>query len=323
MTSFAGTAGVARRVRAHFVCAFAVAATIIAVGGLSTAPVHATSIAILVNDDPITEYDIVQRSKLITATSGGKVTGNAKQRAIDELIDEKLKMQAARRMGISIASEQIDTAFGTIATRVKLSPSEFSSALQQIGVNPATLKKRLEADMSWRDVVRARFNSSVNIRDRDIETALARKGEEVPTTTEELGLQQIIFIIPKNSSADFIRQRKSDAQSFRSQYTGCAGARELARSFRDIVVKDTVRRNSSDLAPIVLESLKEVPVDGVSAPNETPTAVELIAVCDRVEFKDDAAARKQVQAELMNEQGERLSRRLLIDLKQAAVIEYR
>ena len=289
----------------------------------AAAPASASSIAVLVNDDPITEYDISQRTKLISATSGGSSTANARQRAIDELIDEKLKLQAANKLGVNVSPQEIDQAYGAIATRVKLSTSQFSQALQQIGVNPATLKKRLEADLTWRNVVRARFNSSVNIRDRDIETALARKGEEMPTTTEELELQQIILIIPENSSADYKRQRTRDALSFKQQYTGCDSAREVAKNFRDIVVKDKVRRNLSDLGPLIGDSLKGVPVNGLTAPNETDAAVEMLGVCDRQEVQDDTAARKQVQAELMNEQGERLSRRMLIDLKQSAVVEYR
>jgi peptidyl-prolyl cis-trans isomerase SurA len=281
----------------------------------------ASSIAILVNDEPITEYDISQRQKLISATNRG--AGNVKQRAIDELIDEKLKMQAAHRLGIVVDSAQVDQAFGAIATRVKLSPAQFSQALQQIGVNPATLKKRLEADLSWRDVVRARFSRSVNIRDRDIEAALARKGEELPETTIELELQQIILIIPEGSTAAYIRQRKADAESYKAKYTGCESARDLAKSFRDIVVKESVRRNIADLGPAIAERMKDVDVGGISGPNETKSALELIGVCDRQEVQDSSAAKKQIQSELMNEQGERLSRRLLIDLKQSAVIEYR
>jgi peptidyl-prolyl cis-trans isomerase SurA len=286
-------------------------------------PVGATTIAVLVNDDPITEYDIAQRSRLITVTSGGQGGGDLRQRATDELIEERLKMQEARRLGVIVASAEVDDAYGSIATRVKLSPSQFSQALEQMGVNPATLKKRLEADLSWRDVVRARFSSSVRIRDRDIEAAMSRKGEEMPTTTEELALQQIIFIIPSGSSAAFINQRKQDSQRFKSQFNGCDGARELAKSFRDIVVRDTVRRNTSELSPLVVDSLKNVPINGLSPPNQTASAIEFLAVCERTVVDDDSAARKQVQSELMNEQGDRLSHRLLIDLKQSAVVEYR
>lgn len=174
MTTLASRIGFWRSRRISTVTVIA-AALLAAFISLPTTQAAASSIKILVNDDPITEYDIAQRSRLIKATSGGRVKGNLRQTATNELIDEKLKLQASRRLGVSVSSEQIDQAFGAIATRVKLSPSQFVQALKQLGVNPATLKKRLEADLSWRDVVRTRFNSSVNIRDRDIETALARE----------------------------------------------------------------------------------------------------------------------------------------------------
>lgn len=284
-------------------------------------PAAASTIKILVNDSPITEFDISQRVKLLNAT--GNRSGNAQQAAIDELIEEKLKMQEARRLGVSASASAVDNAFNTIASRVNLSPAQFSQALNQMGINPATLKKRLEADIAWSDVVRARFQREVRIRDRDIETALAKKGEQATTAAHEMVLQQVLFIIPAGSSNDFIRQRTRDAEDFRAKYTGCDTARDLARNYRDIVVKDNVRRASTELPPPVAEILKSVPVGKASPPNKTTNAVEMIGVCDSKEIQSDAAARQQIESQMMNEQGERLARRLLIDLRQTAVIERR
>ncbi len=284
-------------------------------------PAAASTIKILVNDSPITEYDISQRVKLLNAT--GNRSGNAQQAAIDELIEEKLKMQEARRLGVTASGSAVDNAFNTIASRVNMSPAQFSQALGQMGINPATLKKRLEADIAWSDVVRARFQREVRIRDRDIETALAKKGEEATTAAQDLVLQQVLFIIPAGSSDDFIRQRTRDAEDFRAKYSGCDTARELARNYRDIVVKENVRRSSTELPPAVSQILTQVPVGKASAPNKTNNAVEMIGICDRKETQSDAVARQQIESQMMNEQGERLARRLLIDLRQTAVIERR
>ena len=65
-----------------------------------------------------------------------------------------------------------------------------------------------------------------------------------------------------------------------------------------------------DGSSLRLEENAEITLEELSADSVTKKIAE-------------SAARKQVRAELMNEQGERLSRRLLIDLKQSAVIEYR
>lgn len=299
------------------------AAAALVAAGLAAGPriAAASSIKILVNDSPITEYDISQRVKLLNAT--GNRGGNVQQAAIDELIEEKLKLQEARRLGINVQAGAVEQAFSTIAGRVNMSIAQFSQALEQIGVNPATLKKRLEADIAWSDVVRSRFRREVRVRDRDIETALEKKGEQATETQHEMTLQQILFIIPSGSSGDYIRQRTRDAEDFRAKYTGCDAARELARSYRDIVVKDNVRRNSAELPQPVAQTLASVDVGKVTPPNKTDNSVEMIAVCDRKEVQNTVAARQKIESEMMNEQGERLARRLLIDLRQTAVVERR
>ena len=58
----------------------------------------------------------------------------------------------------------------------------------------------------------------------------------------------------------------------------------------------------------------------VTRPRKTANALEMYAVCSRREVEDDTAARKEAQNELMNERGQVLARRLLIDLKQSALI---
>ena len=51
-------------------------------------------VAIVVNGDPITVYDIEQRTKLMQIAGSQKVP--ASEQAIDELIADKLKLSAAK-----------------------------------------------------------------------------------------------------------------------------------------------------------------------------------------------------------------------------------
>src|SRR5476651_1960478 len=55
---------------------------------------HAQIVA-LVNGDPITALDIAQRSRLNQLSAQGKVP--ARQEVLDELIDDKLKVQLGKR----------------------------------------------------------------------------------------------------------------------------------------------------------------------------------------------------------------------------------
>lgn len=289
-------------------------------GGVLTGPAAASSIAVLVNDEPITEYDIAQRLRLIQATSGG---GGSRSQATEELVEERLKLQAARRLSIAVSQSEIDGAFGRIASSVNLSPSQFVQALGQIGVHESTLKNRLRADLAWRDVVRSQLRQEVSIREPDVQAALAERGEAANTTSVEMSIRQIMFVVPSNSSQEYVRRRQQEANQFRSQFTGCDGARDLARNFRDTVVRPEIRRSSADLSPELRDRLVNLGEGEISQPSVTDEAVELVAVCNRREVQDMAETRAEIEESMIGEQGERLARRLLIDLKQAAIIEYR
>src|ERR1700757_4385750 len=56
---------------------------------LGAPPLHAQSVAVMVNGEPITDYDIEQRSKLLFLSTHKKPT---RQEVIDELIDDKVKI---------------------------------------------------------------------------------------------------------------------------------------------------------------------------------------------------------------------------------------
>lgn len=298
----------------------AVAMAVALATALALSPAQATSIVVLVNDEPITEYDVAQRTRLIQATTGGQ---GGRQQAVDELIEEKLKLQAARRLSVSVSESELDSAFNRIATQVNLSPAQFRQALAQIGVNPETLRDRLRGDLAWRDVVRSQLQREIDIRERDIEAALVRRGEAATAVSIEYLLQQITFVIPANSSQDYIRRRQQEANTFRSQFRGCDSSRELARDYRDTVVRPEVRRSSNDLTPELRDMLINLSEGQISPATVSPQAVEMVAVCGRSEIEDREAARSEIQQSMISDQGERLARRLMIDLKQAAIIEHR
>ena len=78
-----------------------------------------SSIAVLVNDQPITQYDIKQRAALMRV---GGASGGEKA-ATDELIDETLKMYEAAKRGVNVPDGRIDAAYASIANNLKMTPA--------------------------------------------------------------------------------------------------------------------------------------------------------------------------------------------------------
>ena len=107
-------------------------------------PLHAQTVAVMVNGDPITDFDIEQRSKL-NFLSTHKPSN--RQEVISELIDEKVKIKEAKKYGVDPGVSDIDQAFAQMSSRMRISPDQLTKSLESQGIRTDTLKARLKTDM--------------------------------------------------------------------------------------------------------------------------------------------------------------------------------
>ncbi|MCC2113198.1 MAG: SurA N-terminal domain-containing protein [Hyphomicrobiales bacterium] len=277
-------------------------------------------IKVLVNDEPITNYDIAQRAKLLRLSRAG---GNVEKKATDELIDETLQMQEAKRRNVAVSESEVDSAFATIAQQSRLSTGQLSQALRQRGVNPETLKRRIRVALTWRSVVQARFRATIKVREQDVVAALQKKADEPKAKSVEANLKQVIFVYPESASNAFKNQRRREAEALRSRFASCDTGLQLVGNLRDVAVKEIGWRTSAEFPAALREELNTTDVGKLTKPSLADKGVEMIAICEKRETNRDTAARAEAQEELLNEEGLILARRYIRDLRQDAVIEYR
>ena len=283
-------------------------------------PTSDSSIPVLVNDVPITSYDINQRMRLNKLSGGKNVTTQA---ATDELIDETLEMIEAQRGGLAIRDQQIDLAFAGIAARLKLTPPGLTKALTSQGVDPSSLKKRLRAQLTWQSLVQRRTQSKAQVTAEDVKAGVSQKGDANSLKITEFTLQQIIFVVPSGSPVALYAQRRSEAQALRQRFAGCDQSLAQAKLLRGVVVKDIGRRESTDLTGPEGDSIRQTPVGKTAEPAQTPDGIELIAVCATRDIHSSEAARTEVQNDLYLKQAADLGKDYLKELRDRAIIERR
>lgn len=281
-----------------------------------------TSITVIVNDEAITSYDVAQRARLLQLTTR-RSAGASRKAAVEELIDQKLKLQEASRLGISISDAQVNEAFASIAQRTKMSPSQLSNALSRSGVKPDSLKERIRSEMAWGEVARARFRQSINVSEPEIIAALAKEGVDKDQKTTELTLQQLIFVVPQKSSSGFKAKRQREANDLRQRFSSCEDGLKLANEYSEVVVKSLGIRLLPELPPNIQSVLEGVDEGQLSKPIATGNGYEAFAVCKKRTVESDAAARNKVEVDLRNREGEMLARRFLRELRRDAIIDYR
>jgi peptidyl-prolyl cis-trans isomerase SurA len=284
-------------------------------------PAPAQQVVALINGDPITAIDIAQRSKLIQVSLHKTPT---RQEVLDELIDEKLKLQVAKRYKLEITDNEVDEAFKNIATRAGNTLDNFSKALGAQGISVDSVKTRIKADMGWSQIIRGKFQSTFQIREKEIlDTLQSNRKEDQPAVGYEYTLRPILLIVPRGSSEDVIAARKREAEGLRTRFQNCDEGLRLARGLRDTAVRDTVIRTSGDLTAQLREILDNTAEGKLTPPEQTQQGIELYALCRKRQITSELPGKREVREKILQERFAEQGKRYLKELRAGAMIEYR
>jgi peptidyl-prolyl cis-trans isomerase SurA len=278
----------------------------------------AQHVVLVVNGDVITDYDIEQRTKFNVLSTHKTPT---RQEVIEELIDEKLKVQVGRRYKIEISDSEVDSSYADMGRRMRLTAEQLTQTLAQNGVDSATLKARIRADTTWQYIIRGKFQSSLQINEKSVlaemETQKKGEGEKVGY---EYTLRPILFVVPHGNTA-LQESRRKDAEALRSRFTNCDTGLPFVRSLRDVAIREPITKNSADLAPALREILDNTEVGHLTAPETTAQGVELFALCQRKETKDETPEKREVRDKMFSEQFQAKAKNYLRELRRQAMIE--
>jgi peptidyl-prolyl cis-trans isomerase SurA len=296
-----------------------VVAVALAAAAACAQPAFAQQVAVLVNGSPITTYDIEQRIKFTILANHKTPT---RQEVIEDLIDEKLKVQVGQRYKLEVTDEEVDNAYASMGQKMHMTAQQLTQTLAQNGVDAITLKSRIRSDIAWQQIVRGKFQSSLQVNEKAIHEKLeSTNKDDKDAVGYEYTLRPILFIVPSGSPETLTESRKRDAEALRSRFQGCDSGLAFARALRDVAVRDQIVKSSADLAPEYRKLLDDTEVGKLTSPNVTAQGVEMFALCAKKENRLDNAAKKEVRDEMFAEQFQAKSKRFLADLRKGAMIE--
>jgi peptidyl-prolyl cis-trans isomerase SurA len=289
-----------------------------------TARTQEVSIKILVNDDPISDYDIDQRERFLAITTREQPGPALKKKATDLLIDERLQIQEGRKLGYTPDEDDVNKILSDMANKNNLDVDGLTAALGRAGVNVKTLKDRIRAQLVWQDVVRSKFAHTVTIGAVDVDQALENSGgaDEAESQTK-MQLRQVKFSLSSNADQRAIAAKLAEAEAFRARFSNCANVVDLAKGTAGASIKTLQDTQTSNLAQPARLLVANAKVGQMTPPTISPSGVELYAVCGKVSVSGDLKVREQTQRKLMKEEMMIRAERLLRDLRQDAFIEYR
>ena len=135
-------------------------------------------IAVLVNDQLITSYDIIQRMKLSAILSGIEVTtANSNQllnSVVDELIKEKLKIQKINEYEIFVSEEEYIEQELLFFQNNPIEKENIMKIFENNDIKYSEFKKYLVDGISWQKLISRMFYRLTSTSEIEIEEILVK-----------------------------------------------------------------------------------------------------------------------------------------------------
>jgi len=138
----------------------------------------AMSIAALVNDEAISVYDLGNRIELAILSAGlprnRDVQRKLAPQVLRSLIDEKLQLQEAERLGINVTDAMLKNALTDIGDKNPDANGDILGFIKARGIDEQSIIDQTKAQIAWYGVINRETRRKVKISKEEIDAELAR-----------------------------------------------------------------------------------------------------------------------------------------------------
>ncbi|URK19182.1 peptidylprolyl isomerase [Thalassospira sp. GO-4] len=250
------------------------------------APAKAQSpvgVAAVVNDDPISIIDLVERIKLVAVSSNIRMTPEKSNeiapQILQQLINETLQLQEAERRGIEVTEADITRGKTLIEQNAGLPDGTLDAFLEQRGIAPGTIENQIRPQVAWQRLLGS-MRSQVEISEAEIDENLQRI---INNQGKPRNRVQEIFL-PVDNPQDSTRVYQTAQEVLGALQQGAdfsALARQFSASASAANGGDLGWLYAGELAGDLQQAVNQLEPGNVSAPIQTIRGYYIIKLLDR------------------------------------------
>jgi peptidyl-prolyl cis-trans isomerase SurA len=255
-------------------------------------PGMSESIMAVVNGDVISRTDVANREKLFALSTGIPTTKDVLDRltpqVLQQLIDERLRLQEEERQKIIVPDRDIADAIKSIEARNNMAPGVLRERLAGQGVAMRTLVDQLRVQIGWSRVLRQALGARAQISPADV--ADRQRQIKAQTGQTEYLLSEIFIPIAEPRAA-------AEAETFANTvierlHAGApfpVVAAQFSQSERALQGGDLGWVEPSQLDPEVAQLVGQMPVSAVSNPIPVAGGLIIVSVRGKRQVGEDLA----------------------------------
>ena len=299
------------------------------VAGLSATPAQGQDSfrpAAVVNDEVISVLDLAMRVRLAIVGAGVRDSQDVRRRLTPQvlrgLIDERLQLQEAERLDISVSDDQVAQALQQIAEQNKMTEGQFLSMLRNRGIIPTTLIDQIRAQIAWQTVIRRRLRPTISISNEEVQEVADRMAVRQGSIERRVAE---IFVAVESAAQE--EEALANANRLIEQLRAGANFSGLARQFSQSGTAnlggDRGWVQDGGLPEELNKALAQMGPGDISPPIRTVSGYYILLLRDMRKNEGQDIDRARIEENLTDERVNQLAQRSMQELRRAANVDVR
>jgi peptidyl-prolyl cis-trans isomerase SurA len=291
-------------------------------------------VAAIVNGEVVTLAELEQRAgaeydraeRLPAGPDRDKARQDALRRVFDQVVAEKLFAAQAKELELDVTDQQVDAAIGDIKKRNGFEDAQLDAALKEQGLDRAAFRAQIRRELMTYSLLQYKVRSKVKLTDEDLRAYYQAHPQEFGGEPE-VHVRHIFLPLAEGASPPEVAKAQEEGQRVLQRLKAgedfAKVAKEVSRSGSaeeggDLgwIRRGTIQKAIEDAA----FTLKDGQVSGLvrAGPGLHVVKVEGHRTGGEKSFE---AAKDEIRARLLEEQGESYRQQYLAELRREAAID--
>jgi len=268
-------------------------------------------VAVEVNDQIITNYEISQRIKMLE-TFGAKSV--SKKEVINSLINERLYTYSAIELEALPNNSEIDKGLDDFAKRGNLNKKDLLAYLDSRNVSQETLIAYITSGLTQRKVIQKKFVNNIIISQGDVASAIDKENVLSKSNSNVIEYIELTF-------SNLLSNKKSIKQlnTINKMVDNCLDLQSEAKDYENIDLK-IHKKKRNDLQKDILDNLNNLDIYETKLLKNSNNINYLLMLCSRNSEMDEDTI-ETLRNKIFNSRINKIGNAYIQELKGEAFIE--
>jgi peptidyl-prolyl cis-trans isomerase SurA len=206
-----------------------------------------------------------------------------KQQVLDRLILQEIQTQHAKRVGLTVSDEQLNSALQEIASRNKIPFDQLPTALSAQGVDYKQYRESMRKELTLSTLRQRDVIAHINVSPHELEQFLTR--QQTAAANDEFNVSHILLSLPEAATPKQLEEITQKAQDLASRASKGEDFGQLAiansNSQTALDGGQLGWRKGTQLPQFILDLVTKMKPGDVSEPVRTPSGFHIVRLNER------------------------------------------